>query len=350
MVIHNYTAFAECFPEAEERLSSLARDCGRFGIHLLVTAAASGGIRYRSLQNFSQLLTLQQSDPAEYSVILGQTNGLVPGEQKGRGLIRRPELVEFQTAAPGGKDAAGKEPAFAFIQIECRRLRDAWQGTAAPILPAMPEKITVALLGELASEQPSKPLPGRLALPIGYDCTALVPFYLDLSARGLTPVLSEGSCLPFFTLLAALLPRAGRQALVLDQADPETVEEQMKKTAGGSLSASDVLLIPDLPALFDALSEEAAAQLRDVLERAARNRMPAVVFGGSPQEISAFSYEKWFRTGVSARDGIWIGPGFSGQYLLKASGAAAYDGCSPQTALCLQGGRAVPVRLPEEDG
>ena len=372
LVIHNYTAFAECFPEAEERLSSLARDCARFGIHLLATAAASGGIRYRSLQNFSQLLTLQQSDAAEYSAIFGPVNGLVPGDQKGRGLIRLEKLLEFQTAALQGRDPAGKETDFSLIQKECLRLRDAWPGAAAPQLPVMPVKITVKMLleclakdkvGDLPAKAPGKklrhglaggsPIPcgpshRPLSLPIGYDCTALTPSFYDFSTRPLTPVLSESPCLPFFQLLAALLSQVGQPVLLPDPTEEQPFDLQIERTADGSPGPSPVLLIPDLPTLFESLSEEAAAQLRSVLERASRGGTCRIIFGGSPQELSSLTYEKWFRAGVSSRDGIWLGPGFSGQYLLKAPGAAAFDDCSGHHAVCLQNGRAVLVRLPEE--
>ena len=208
-MIHNYTAFTECFPEAEERLSRLARDCVRYGIHLLVTAASSGGIRFRSLQNFSQLLTLQQNDPAEYAAILGPTGGLIPGEQKGRGLIRLDEPVEFQTAA-----VCQEDPPFAFVRKSCLQLRNGWDKAPTPRLPAMPEKITADLLRNcLAGKLPTVSVsalagPGRqeslkrfLSLPIGYDCAALMPYFFDFSARTLTPVLSETSCLSFFRFL-----------------------------------------------------------------------------------------------------------------------------------------------------
>gem|GEM_PF-4151930 len=335
-------------------------------------------------------------------------NGLVPGEQKGRGLIRLEKLLEFQTAALRGREPAGKETGFSFIQKECLRLREAWPGAAAPQLPVMPGKITVKMLLECLTKEQACDLPAKapgqkprhgpaggspvlcgpshrlLSLPIGYDCTALAPYFYDFSARPLTPVLSESSVLSFFSLLAVLLSHAGRPFALLDpgqepaarsNAGPEQWEKPAALPAGspercssraaceeaiqnlyhamGSPSKSDppsrdILLIPDLPALFENLSEEAAAQLRSVLERASRGGVCQVIFGGSPQELSSLTYEKWCRAGVSSRDGIWLGPGFSGQYLLKAPGAAAFDNCFGHHAVCLQNGRAVLVRLPEE--
>lgn len=338
LVIHNYPAFADCFPEAEERLCRLAGECSRYGIHLLATASATGSMRYRSLLNFSKQLTLQQSDAAEYPLILGPTGGLTPEERKGRGLIRLDAPVEFQTAC-----LCDSKDTVLFLSKECLRLREEWRGSCAPRLPAIPGRITADLLRSLLCKN------DPLRLPLGYDTAALVPYFFDFSAHNLTPVLSETSCLPFFRLLEALLSAAPHLTLFSEQdviSAADTVMAPSSEKAAPS-SALPLLLIPDLPDLINRISEETADCLQSILETAARTRSCTVIFGGNPQDLSSLTYEKWYRTGVSSRNGIWLGPGFSGQYLLKAGSSQAYDGCSPQYAVCLKSGKAALVRLPE---
>lgn len=116
LVIAGYAAFYEAMPDLSDDLCRLARDCAKFGVHLLLSATSFSGIPYRMTQHCGRLLTLQQGDPTEYTVILGRTEGMVPAQVRGRGLIRTDALYEFQTAS-----VCGDGPAFAFIREACGR-------------------------------------------------------------------------------------------------------------------------------------------------------------------------------------------------------------------------------------
>ena len=122
-VVAGFTAFYELLPDVCDDLCQLARDGARYGIHLLLAANTYSGVPYRMLQHCSRLLTLQQSDPTEYSVILGRTDGMVPAAVRGRGLIRNDALYKFQTASVCSE---GDVP-FAFVRAECARMAKTWE-------------------------------------------------------------------------------------------------------------------------------------------------------------------------------------------------------------------------------
>ena len=69
-----------------------------YGLYFALTALGTGVVRYRLLQNFKQLITLQLNDEAEYATVVGKTDGLLPSKFKGRGLIKTDSVYEFQTA------------------------------------------------------------------------------------------------------------------------------------------------------------------------------------------------------------------------------------------------------------
>lgn len=118
IVINNFAAFTEVYEEKEEAVSYLSREGTKYGVYFVLTALGTGAVRFRLLQNFKQLFVLQLNDESDYSTVVGKTDGLFPSKYKGRGLVKRDDLYEFQIASLTEADVP-----FAFIQNPVRHLR-----------------------------------------------------------------------------------------------------------------------------------------------------------------------------------------------------------------------------------
>lgn len=100
-VIDNYLAFAENYDRYEDALAILSREGSGYGIYLVVSANASCDLRSRIRQNFTCGVGLQLPDRFEYEAAVGDRTEIIPeGRTSGRGLIKAPLPVEFQTALP----------------------------------------------------------------------------------------------------------------------------------------------------------------------------------------------------------------------------------------------------------
>ena len=74
----------------------IIRDCNRFGIIFIITSTDS--LSSAITNNFPQKIALKYLDVTEYSMIFNNTNGIIPGQNPGRGLIEMDSVHEFQTA------------------------------------------------------------------------------------------------------------------------------------------------------------------------------------------------------------------------------------------------------------
>lgn len=97
-MLNNYSGFAEQYEELQDVLIQLTREGIRYGIYFVITADSVNAMRYKIVQNFKTVLTMQLNDTSDYSVAVGRTEGLVPFRYPGRGLAALDRVYEFQTA------------------------------------------------------------------------------------------------------------------------------------------------------------------------------------------------------------------------------------------------------------
>lgn len=141
VVIHNYSALVETYEGLEEKLTTITRDCTKYGIYFVMTATSSNAIRYRLLQNFNQLLVLRMNDDMDYSAILGNIGGMRPSKHKGRGIFKRGEVYEFQTA-----HIVDEKETLSFVRAACDKLRAGWDGSSARPIPVLPDRVDIDFL------------------------------------------------------------------------------------------------------------------------------------------------------------------------------------------------------------
>ena len=98
VIINNYEAFIETYPDYYDLLVILTRDCTKYGIFFMLTINNAEGVRFKLSQNFNQNFVLQQTNEDDYSQILGNVNKTYPSKYFGRGLIKKDDIYEFQTA------------------------------------------------------------------------------------------------------------------------------------------------------------------------------------------------------------------------------------------------------------
>ena len=70
VMINNVEAFLESYPDYEDLLGQITRDCLKYGVVFVLTTNGPNTIRYRLRQNFRQNLVLQFNDPSDYATIL----------------------------------------------------------------------------------------------------------------------------------------------------------------------------------------------------------------------------------------------------------------------------------------
>lgn len=337
VVINNYAGFSENYEELEGVFSVLSRDSAKYGIYFVVTAVSTNAIRYRILQNFKRVLTMQLNDPMDYSMVVGKTEGLLPSGYKGRGLISIDRVYEFQTAY-----AAEREDIFAYIRSFSALLREE-SHTFAPPVPVLPKVVNLAYVREKVDS--------LACLPVGVGRKTLKLTTINLTSRYLYPVAArDNEPLAHFTQgLAEVAAATGRQTLVLDTGQ-EFVADALReyryvrdsfdlavqelfqllvernntyKDSGMSeelLAQFDerVVIILGMKRLAEQLTADGADKLKALLDKGEAIYKVHFVIAENVSQYSSFSMENWYKKHINGAEGIWVGDGFADQYVIRA--------------------------------
>lgn len=164
-IIDNFVAFNESYGQYEDTLVQLSREGGSYGIYLVIACNNTGDLRSRLRQNFTCGIALQMPDKYEYESVVGDRTEIIPeGRTPGRGLIKAPIPVEFQTAL-----CVREEQGLSQVQT-LRKLFEARkaQWEEGPSVKKIGESVQAVTYGQLMGRKAVKELP-EAYMPLGID-------------------------------------------------------------------------------------------------------------------------------------------------------------------------------------
>ena len=336
VIINNYANFSESYDGYEDRLSSLTRECTKYGIYFVITVNSTGSVRYKLAQNFTQSYVMQLNDKTDYYNVLGNTGGVFPIAVKGRGILRRDNVFEFQTAYPNGDT----ENLFADMTEFCNNMRNTYEGIFATEIHTAKEIYdTGRLVGKQVSER---------RFPYGVSGENMLPVCMDLSRKCVLQVVSREirHAAPYLQGLAELLSeRCGYKTYVFDQ-DAAFFEDSNRKYVTVRENCESVLdEIYDKAVLRhkrnkseqgkteNAADEKIALVIQDCnrlragFTKDGNDKLVAMLVNLKPEYgIRAFvsddeagagrDYASGWRKAQCDGDGIYIGNNLGGQYIL----------------------------------
>ena len=374
VAINNFAAFTEMYEEKEDAVSFLTREGTKYGIYFVLTSVGTNGVRFRLLQNFNQFFVMQLNDESDYSSIVGKTDGLYPAKYKGRGLLKRDALYEFQTAN------LTKDPVpFAYIQERCRACADKWSGESARKIPILPDQVDLTFIKDYLNSK------RKWDLPIGVEKNSLNVHYYPFDSAYITLALSENNEYAAFIgslseMIGTLVQKNGILFDVSDQIDKATgTLKRCVSKAECSNAVSDlfdtvrdrnnsykdaiaegntppafediVVIINSLSDLTDVLDDTEKEKLSLILLKGQLQYNILIVVGEQARKASSFVYEKWYKTHLTQTDGIWIGSGVDEQYQIKTSRITSdmHEELSLQFGYSIRKGKAVRLKLLNTD-
>ena len=373
VVINNFSAFTEIYEDYEEAVSYLSREGTKYGLYFVLTATTVGSVRFRMLQNFKQLFTMQLNDESDYSTVVGKTEGLIPAKLKGRGLFRRGDLFEFQTGS-----ITSEEMPYQFIQEDCKSLENAWDGKSAAKIPILPEHVNIDFLSEYVKSN------NILDLPIGVENKSLAVHYYPFGKRYINLIASNGTDYQLFVsdLVSFIGKETDYPTYVLDPG--ETIESNSENITVSSTSKACektidelfelvlyrnntykdaleenreceeftpvLIVINSLAALMSSFDKETNDKLSLILEKGSTAYKVNVILADQAKTILSMTYEKWYKANGSSADGIWIGSGFTEQYSMKANKTTneMREEITSEFGYSLINGQAVKLKLLHE--
>jgi S-DNA-T family DNA segregation ATPase FtsK/SpoIIIE len=371
VAINNFAAFTEIYQEKEEAVSFLTREGTKYGLYFILTAPGTGAIRFRLLQNFKQIFVLQLNDESDYSTLLGKTEGLYPSKHKGRGLVKRDGLYEFQIA-----HITEEKVPFSFIQKHSAQANSEWKGTGALKIPILPEQVDAEFLMDYVEQS-------KLTnFPIGVEKHSLRVYSYPFGMQYINQILSAGQesanfaydfslflskayhlDVTFFDPLEAFHEKDSKtiayysKAKECEKAVSELFDlvlfrnnlykDSLEKNEKCEPFEQKVVIINSVIALKSILSEETKEKLNLALEKGNVKYAIMVIIAEPAKNIASISFDKWYKQHISPGDGIWVGGGISEQYQLKPTKTTSEmrDDMPFGFGFAVQKGKAVNVKL-----
>lgn len=335
-MIHNYMAFNEIYEEMEDYVAYLTREGAKYGIYFVITTTSTTGIRLKLLQNFSQNLVLQMNEDSDYSTIVGRTNGLVPMNYLGRGLVKLDgKVLEFQTAKIS-RDINSYEE----IQAYCQELKSKYDYSAKSV-PVLPDFIDYDYIKPYIPNQQG-------ILPLGIENETLKPCLYNFKDNYLNYLVVNN--LQYKNNINALVDLFKKQEeiivfdkdMILGQRQID-IDEEINKLFDLVLQRNNdykdshdvettlasynhrMIIICHLSSLLDSLSDELKEKMELVLEKGKAIYRINIVIIEDANQISYQSYKEWFKINVNINNVIWIGNGISDQYTFNVNNKRSFE-------------------------
>ena len=338
IIINGFELYNENYGDATfDMLTTITRDCQKYGVYFIMTSTTSNGIRSRLAQYLPNHLVFQMNDKYDYSTLLARTK-LEPNNISGRGLVKLDGVYEFQAGVPTEKDNYNT-----FISDKVKEI-SAMYPSGAPKIPVLPEVVTIS---EVSSE-----LKGVHSIPVGIEKESLRIRTLDLTKNTMNIItgMEYGEIKTFAGMfIKEIANLLGKDCYVYDMeklfgeyqdvttyADSNILEnfKVFGKFAFDTFNkykeaSFDVKAIHDVPekvcvivgidkfkTVLGSEFEGAFGSLITMIKG-----MPKIHFVliDTADSFKKREFDPWYKDTITGTKGIWVGNGMGTQYTIKST-------------------------------
>lgn len=338
VVINNYEAYAESYPEFEENLIMLTRDCSKYGIYFVITCNTPEGIRFKLRQNFNQNFVLQQNSEDDYTAILGNVHKTYPSKITGRGIIKKEDIYEFQTAYVSEvSDISETIKNVGTFQNEHYKIK-------AKKIPVLPETIIYdQIIGEkkindkefiiglnkadlsIASYDYSK---NRVNIISSLDFSNIEPFINPFIEQSLkknykTIVINANEFNYTVNSDKITYSDSNFNAIFENIYNYITsLEEKYNQNNFDKNVINDkrlLVFIIGISSFKNKLNADNQAKFEKLFSSSQDLDIVNYIIVDTVDKIKTFEYENWYKSNVNKNEGIWLGNGIDNQFLINIS-------------------------------
>lgn len=371
IIISNYMAFSELYPDKEDEMNYLTREGAKYGIYFIITAISPNAVKYKMTQNFPQMLVLQFNDETNYSGLLGKTEGLVPSAYEGRGLVKIEKQVhEFQTAS-----LVDDENTLKFIREKSKELSEKYTTSQANKIAILPKVITTSVLTPYIIDE--------LSIPIGMEKKSLKIQYFNIGKHYINVALAEDTCpKQFLKDLANFMVAEYKkiEVMVLDEKNEitglnskiehisgknsidetidkifemivyrnNTYKDALEQKTACETFTQKVIFINSLKDILDSRDDMLVEKMELALEKGSKDYNVNFILFDEARKLGYMSSHKWYKAHLKLNDGIWLGRGFNNQYIYNVSnniGEVRQDITDNNFAISIENGMAKLIKI-----
>ncbi len=335
VIINNVEGLIETYEELIENLNTLSRESFKYGIFFILTASSENSIRLRTKQNFQLIYALGQNSETDFSSILGNVQGKVPAGLKGRGLFRKENVYEFQTASITTENENEFIKAFISKQVSGYSYR----AKKIPVLPDVVDfkyvekeltspNVVIGVNKEKLEIEKYNFSKNAINLICSYELENMKDF-IDTFVDQITYLNDYEIRFINSTEIAMANPNLNKKIFTKDF---DTVIQNLSdyidkvyKTYEQSNYSNEIIatqkkymyIIYGVYGFINKLSDDNKNKLAKMMKQDNEMGLVSFVFIDNPDMLKSYSYEEWFKNGCDLTKGIWIGSGITEQSLIK---------------------------------
>ena len=318
-IYNNLDSIKENYPNYDQELVSITRECLRYGIIIIIATSSTTGLYSRLLRNFENAFVLDMPSVDGYTSILGKIGKTYPADYEGRGLYKGELVYEYQTAQIYPKDDLLEYVKRKTVEIKSRNT------TEADRIPVLPDVVTFDMIKE-----------DELLLkkfPLGINKDTLQKEYWNFETNKGTVIsgMDIEGLLPFTK--GVLNTSNLYKDLVTVLIDSEKLLEEYKDTVNTYISDGFKEILPELiekiptdksTIIFICGVEKfkgsvEAADYTKLFNTIKANENVKVVLIESAFKIKKFAFEPWYIDLFVNINGIWVGTGITDQGIIRVT-------------------------------
>ena len=338
VVINNYESYQETYPELDDELIILTRECNRYGIYFVITVNTPNGVRFKLKQNFALTYVLQQNNEDDYTTILGNIHKNYPAKFFGRGIFKQEDIYEFQTALVTEKDNIIR-----FIKEKKEAFKSMHNTKAKPI-PVLPQTVSY---NEIKNELGKT---NELIIGINKSNLDICKFDFDknyativttqditICSDFINPLINQIIALNKFKLFVinaeeCVIDEKYRKAYdYTDQQFNETfqhlseyINESYDKYVNNNYSKNifdnyqkTYCIIIGIDSFKSRLNDENKNKFAELFNKGKDLGIIDFILVDSIDKFRKNEIESWYKNCINNSNGIWLGNGINDQYSLK---------------------------------
>ena len=329
-ILNNYENILEVQRDIGDEISSIGRDCERYGVNLMITCSMPSTLGRRISQCFENKYALHLTDSSDYYAVFNMKCRVKPRGTIGRGITYNGDIHEFQTASIVDEEHNVHE----YIESISEKISSMDSSVAAPI-PHLPERVTYDII--------SKDVSTIDKVPIGISRDSLKIIKYDFSQYASTAISSNKlininsfidslidvllniqNVVVFFVDVMQLMPTIankdlnGKKVNYIDNNFTEVLKKFVEiETDSKNYQYRLIYIIYGLEKLKSKV--ESTAVIDGFFKEIKKSEHSNLILCESTKGFKSLDFESWYTPVKNGTDGIWIGKGFAEQQNFRVS-------------------------------
>lgn len=349
VVINSYEVFVEMTENKyEDIITSLTRECIKYGIVFCVTTTAYHDMRFRLSQNFKNKIALRLNKEDDLFNIFENVGKKRASNLFGRGLIRLEdddEIYEFQTAR-----ICEPEKYNEIIKSKIDELKDKKVKEVSSI-PVMPTKVTFNMLKDKIKTLKN--------IPLGLNEKDLSVNIYNFKKDLITLVIGRNleNVSEYIYNIIEEVKKLEINIVVFDANNIEIdkKEEFIEKyncfeenVLNSKVQQETLCIIIGLDKLWETIGKR-DLDFNNLLKKTNENKLINFIVAENVKKIKSHEYEQWYKSFIIGDTGIFVGNGVDDQYIININTPRRElkGNCGSNFGYVIKSGNAVQIKLLE---